>query len=632
MPTPSGGGGAYRKIKFLYTKNEQERELEIYAKVVSTPFQLTSTALANFLGPSSPATHNGYVWEPIGEKKIYCKSTGGNDNTSYLEISQYTTQAPQVPEVTEILEAFRRWQVEIQPELHSDSKHILHMSLNPDDQLHTPDETGYTQKIAQAQQIETEDGAIARISLYTETEYEQGTPITRTYNSGIWGVGLPDTGDRRLIYAQPGVGEYNSSFQPSIGFWVIKVVHDNEAIDGNQYGITEECLFVMTNNYGTNPTSSRYQSTLLSLNIFTNEAVEDDPSSQNPQDTVTPGGWVATDGWDYTSDSDDVRAVSGHDYINKWKHGIRLYYISDNDANAFMDALWDINVLKKIEEKAQEMLFGANVDYIKGIVCLHKLPFGVAFDGTSPLTILGTELASKYSGLSAFRKIKETYGSVKQKTSEVLDVSYQYGQYTFMDWNHASAFVRLPFVGNVPIPIKYIRQGGIKVNYNIDVLTGNLIAQIFTKNYYGTQILYYQGSGNCAIPIPFSGNSEGGFKQLGTMVSLAGAAATGSSALLGAVSGMLQQMPTNTADYTYVQSETANLMDLTVKLVVVGDIPLMPPKQQALIGYSAGCTGTISNFVGSGITYGKARPDTIPNATAAEKDEIKALFERGVIL
>lgn len=631
MPTPSGGGGSYRKIKFTYTYGEEERELDIYAEVVTTSFQLTSTALADFIGPSSASTYAGYHWQSIGDnKKIYCKNAGGNDGRSYLTPSMYYTTTPQTPEVPDILLDFSRWQVELESKLDSGGKNILKMSLNPDEQFHTPDETGTVPKIRQGKTIETAEGVSAKLTFYQATEYVGDEPVTKTYNSGLWAV-KPSGGIGALVPCDS-IGTYNSEFVPSIGFWVIDILHDNATIDGDQYGEHEEILFIMTNTYGTAPTTNRYQSTMLSLNVFYNEAVEGDPTPQDPEGTVTPGGWVSTGGWDYTSDSDDVRSVTGHDFVNRWKHGVRLYYISDTDGENFMNALWSTNILTKLKEKSEE-LFGSNVDYIKGVICLHKLPFGVSTDGTSALSIMGTNLASKYPGLSAFRKVKGNYGSVQQISSDPLNVPYQYGKYTFMDWNHSSAFVRLPFVGNVPIPIKYIRQGSIKVNYNVDILTGNCVAQVFTQNYYGTQILYYQGSGNCAIPIPFSGNSQGGFKQLGTMVGLAGAYASGGlTGVAGQAMRMMQGSPSNTASYSYVQSETSDLMDLTVKLIVTGDIPLMPENQQSLIGYSAACSGSVSTFLDSGITYGKIRPDTIYNATAAEKDEIKALFEGGVIL
>ena len=318
-----------------------------------------------------------------------------------------------------------------------------------------------------------------------------------------------------------------------------------------------------------------------------------------------------------------------------------------------MRAVWDTTLTEYIELSLDAFINRKNTDFMKGVVFLHKLPLApwLTTSGSQHLTILGNDLSESYSGLNAFPILSQ---QTVQISSFQLTVPSTYKQ-TFMDLNHAGAYVRLPFIGNVPVDIKHIRDGALYINYNIDCITGNLVAMIYAKtpkidaNHEPKWILIYQGSGNCAIPIPFSGNSEGGFRQLGTVCGIANSAMStivsggASASSLGAVSAIVSgatdvlgqlanYASTNTAEYNYVASEATSLSNLAVRLVIYGDVPVVPPKQREIVGYTASTTGLITNFKDTGMVYGTTHADKISRATDAEKREIERLFAGGVIV
>lgn len=616
------------ELRFVYVQGDVPRELTIKARrIIPTEPILSSTLYVNYR--NAAVNYEGARWQ--GD---YYYRYDSYNSSSYWQtlFNLYNTD----PIWRERAARFNEMLLELDDYADTDPACVLAMSSDDAQQFYNRTGTGQKSDGQKVLYVGAGQGSM-RLALYGETTYTP-SPVTTAYNYGIFSIDPDGESGLPAFIAKAGglSAEYNSATPPIMAFFSVPVQMDDADHDGDHYGESVQCLLICLRC----PGSITYNMhTICSLNAFDSQPVQDEPTTDDQSSTVTPSGWVGA--WDFSSDSDDVQAVGGYDFCNRWAHGIRLYYITDTQAEAFMQALWSMTLSQAIDLAIDSALFRSNVDFVRGVICLHKLPVVVSTSGSSALTIMGYDLSKTFPGLSSFAKVSGTYGSVIQVTTDPLQVPQTFGDAVFLDWQ-CKAQIRLPFIGMVPIDIKAIRGGTIKVSYNIDVLTGNLIAQVFCRSSYGSkpQVLLYQGSGNCSLPIPYSGNTEGAFKQLGAVAGVAGGIAAGvatgsTAAALGALRGL--SYGSNTAEYQYTATEAGSMTDLSIKLIITGEVPIIPPKQRELEGYQAATTAAVSSFAGSGYLSGVLHAEiTDPadtfGATAEEKQEIESLFAGGVIV
>ncbi len=609
------------RIELSYLIGEEEHKLEIKARRIA-PTEPVRSKVLNTPYATMADRYGTCGW--LDDVYARLGDSMGSGNRSYFA---YLNNIYADADTRAALVSFNELIDELDDNLSVTDINVLTVSSDDSSQFYN--RTGTGQK-TDGQILTFGSGGSCRLCFYLDTVYTPD-PTTRTY---LYGLSRIQPGEESSTYILPDLGytanQYSTDDPPLISFWSVPVEMDDADHDGSHYGETVQCLFVLLRLPGN---ASYLQHTIISLNAFDSEPIEDDPTTDDPGQTVTPSGWVGA--WDFSSDSDDVQPVTGYDFCNRWAHGVRLYYISDLQAEAFMQALWSMNLSQAVDLAIESALFRQNVDFVRGVICLHKLPIVVGTSDSSPLSIMGYDLSKTFAGLGAFAKVSGTYGSVEQKTTDELKVPETFGDAVFLDWQ-CKAQIRLPFVGMVPIDIKAIRGGTIKVSYDIDILTGNLIAKVYCRSSYGSkpQVLLYQGSGNCALPIPYSGNTEGAFKQLGAVAGIAGGLAagiaTGSAAVaLGGLRGM--SYGRNTAEYQYTATEAGSMTDLSIKLIITGEVPIIPPQQRALEGYQAATTAAVSSFAGSGYLSGVIHAE-IPGATDAELSEIESLFAGGVIV
>ena len=610
------------EIKFTYQIGEETKTLTIKARrITPTDPILSSTLFVNWTTRS--ARYEGCRWDL--ENGIYYRRGNdiGSGQKSYFPL--LTNYNPPEGWNTKASN-FNEMLLELEEYAPSIPENLLVMSSEDGAQLYN--RSGGDKQ--NGQECSYPEEGTALFTLFGETAYNPD-PYTRSYNGGLFGVRPNPDGPSYLRREYNNTGVFETSDPPFMAFFTIPVQMDDAENDGTHYGETVPCLLVILNTPGN---ITHYLHTIISLNAFDSSPVEDEPTTDDQSQTVTPSGWVGD--WDYSSESDSVQPVTGYDFVNRWAHGVRLYYISDTQAESFMSAIWSTNLSQAFDLAFDSAVFAKNVDFIRGVICLHKLPVVLSTSGTSALSIMGYDLSAKFAGLGAFAKVSGTYGSVMQVTTQPLNIKDTYGDAVFMDWINCRAHLRLPFVGMVPVDIRAIRGGSIKVSYNIDILTGNLIAQVFCTSSIGDRptVLLYQGSGNCALPIPFSGNTQGAFKQLGAVAGIAGGLAagiaTGSAATaLQGLNGL--QYGRNTGEFHYTATEAASLTDLSIKLIISGDVPMIPPKQRALEGFQAAASANVCDFVGSGFLSGTIHAEIL-GATDAELAEIEADFLEGVIL
>lgn len=609
------------RIELSYLIGEDEHKLEIKARRIA-PTEPVRSKVLNTAYATAAERYGTCGW--LDDVYARLGASMGSGNRSYFS---YLNNIYADADIRTALVSFNELIDELDDNLSATDINVLTVSSDDSSQFYN--RTGTGQK-TDGQILTFGSGGSCRLCFYLDTVYTPD-PTTQTF---LYGLSRIQPGEESSTYILPATGfavnQYSTADPPLISFWSVPVEMDDADNDGSHYGETVQCLFVLLRLPGN---ISYLQHTIISLNAFDSEPIEDDPTTDDPGQTVTPSGWVGS--WDFSSDSDDVQPIGGHDFVNRWAHGVRLYYISDQQAESFMQALWSMTLSQAVDLAIESALFRQNVDFVRGVICLHKLPIVVGTSGSSPLSIMGYDLSKTFAGLGAFAKVSGTYGSVMQVTTDDLPIPQTFGDAVFLDWQ-CKAQLRLPFVGMVPIDIKSIRGGSIKVSYDIDVLTGNLIAKVYCKSSYGSkpQVLLYQGSGNCALPIPYSGNTEGAFKQLGAVAGIAGGiaagVATGSAAVaLGGLRGM--SYGRNTAEYQYTATEAGSMTDLSIKLIITGEVPIIPPQQRALEGYQAATTAAVSSFAGSGYLSGVIHAE-IPGATDAELSEIESLFAGGVIV
>lgn len=609
------------RIELSYLIGEEEHKLEIKARRIA-PTEPVRSKVLNTPYATKADRYGTCGW--LNDVYARLGASMGYGNKSYFA---YLNNIYADADIRAALVSFNELIDELDDNLSVTDINVLTVSSDDSSQFYN--RTGTGQK-TDGQILTFGAGGSCRLCFYLDTIYTPD-PTTQTF---LYGLRRIQPGEESSTYILPATGfaanQYSTTDPPLISFWSVPVEMDDADNDGSHYGETVQCLFVLLRLPGN---ASYLQHTIISLNAFDSEPIEDDPTTDDPDQTVTPSGWVGA--WDFSSDSDDVQPVTGYDFCNRWAHGVRLYYISDLQAEAFMQALWSMNLSQAVDLAIESALFRQNVDFVRGVICLHKMPVVVGTSGSSPLSIMGYDLSKTFAGLGSFAKVSGTYGSVMQVTTDELPIPQTFGDAVFLDWQ-CKAQLRIPFVGMVPIDIKSIRGGSIKVSYDIDVLTGNLIAKVYCKSSYGSkpQVLLYQGSGNCALPIPYSGNTEGAFKQLGAVAGIAGGiaagVATGSAAVaLGGLRGM--SYGRNTAEYQYTATEAGSMTDLSIKLIITGEVPIIPPQQRALEGYQAATTAAVSSFAGSGYLSGVIHAE-IPGATDAELSEIESLFAGGVIV
>lgn len=491
----------------------------------------------------------------------------------------------------------------------------------------------------------------ARFSWYIRNDSPPGAdPVYTVYFGGphtFTAYGMTRTNESITIF--------NENDPPALGFWRVPLKCDIDEPyptdpsystgwsggDGEHYGETINVIVMIYRSNG-NVTVG-----IVPEFIFHKIDAPQDTETSPEGTNVTPSGWVGS--WDFSSDSDTPTMPTGLNFVNQWEHGIRLYRMNNNQMKLFMDAMWDLNLDRAIHKKMQEFFGGANTDWLRGIITLHNLPFELPGGDDGAITIFG-QMTPAGGTLMDFETDEFNGQHVKRLQSKPLKIPATYGDFVFLDWDSCSAYIRLPFIGKVAIDVKKFRGGYLYVNYFIDILTGNCLAQVYATSMKipgveetGKQILIYEGTGNCAIHIPYCGNTEGAFKQLQAIagIGMSAIGAVGGSAGLSVASGLASTLTSpisNSEEHSYVASEASALMDPHVKLVIEGPYPNIAKTQREDLGFAAWCSDIIRNFV----TYeGRKNPREflqgqvhayVPNCSDEERAEIERLFAGGVIV
>ncbi len=172
---------------------------------------------------------------------------------------------------------------------------------------------------------------------------------------------------------------------------------------------------------------------------------------------------------------------------------INLYSPSLAQLENIADELYDTNVWQIIEN-----FFNSPMDLMVG---LSLMPFAIPTSGTAKPKV------GLFTFTHAMPVVSEQFIEIDCGS---LDVKAFYG--TAFDYSpYTKIEMWLPFIGYQEIDVDEVMGNLIEVKYHIDVLSGSCIAFILSNltdnEGSSTGVVIAQYSGNCAVQIPFSGQS-----------------------------------------------------------------------------------------------------------------------------
>lgn len=227
--------------------------------------------------------------------------------------------------------------------------------------------------------------------------------------------------------------------------------------------------------------------------------VTGDPSSQ--------GGTNGSDGpiggngtYDDSSDPIPLPAIPS---ISASDSGlVTLFRPSIAQIKALGDYLW--SNLDEFWENLQK-IFTNPMDYIIGLNIFPVSP------------VVGTDKSIYIGNWLTNISMPPVNNQFYEFNCGTITISEYFG--SFLDYApNTHARIMLPFIGDRDLAVNEIMNKTLNLQYRIDLLSGNCIAILLVDN-----SVYYQWTGNCAIPIPVTGSD---WSRLYRGISTIGAVAT----------------------------------------------------------------------------------------------------------
>ena len=218
---------------------------------------------------------------------------------------------------------------------------------------------------------------------------------------------------------------------------------------------------------------------------------------------------------------------------------------------------------------------------------------------------------------------------------------YSVGWDNYADFTSTKLVLYLPFVGNVNINVNACQYSTLEVTWAIDVTNGNIVYWVHTRSYGSTtDTLYGTYSGNCSVQIPMYGAGQSG-SILGKVTNTVNALATGAAAFatgnprlairaIGEAGNAIQGwIPTyNVERNGSIDTNSVGLQSWRISLKISMPKVLRCESVQ-LIGLPSYYKAKVSELPTGYHVVSAVDVDTIPNATAAEKEEIRRILMGG---
>ncbi len=304
-------------------------------------------------------------------------------------------------------------------------------------------------------------------------------------------------------------------------------------------------------------------------------------------------------------------------------HGLHAYRINNQAYNSIQGYLWgeSSTIAKALWQKFQNKTHNPT-SCIVGCYSLPAefMPSGSAASGVQ----LGGMLLTPISG-------------VCQDISQVIgfyDKTYTFGAITapfhsWLDYSGIQIIMRIPFCGTVQLGAEYCIDREITLRYRIDQLNGNLVCLVYADGRVIAEV-----SGNCAYNVPVSGGDDGTLQRLGAVLNgmlqittgNAAGALTSAAEAAGAVHQTQLVNSNLNGSMTACENRVPYIEWIYPTTAYTADYP-------AANGLPCEFSGKLSDFSGG---YGEfeimEKDIDIPDATAAEKEEIISLLRGGVIV
>lgn len=297
---------------------------------------------------------------------------------------------------------------------------------------------------------------------------------------------------------------------------------------------------------------------------------------------------------------------------------ISLFNPTMSQLSALNDVLWSEDFITNFRKMIS--------DPIDGIISLHAVPISPSTSGA-----VNVRFGNYDSGI-AMRKISNQYGTFSCGSitvSENFNNYLDYAPYTKLN-------LYLPFVGFVPLNTNEVMGSSLAVNYNIDYLSGECIAQVSVYK-EGLNAVSYVYNGNMGMELPITGANYSRFYS----AIARGGLALGVGALTGGAGGALVMTAGSTAlnvaqsaggDIQKSGSISGNagfLGDFTPYLIVTYPEPNMPSNFNQVEGYLANKKLTLSSVSGY-VRIKEIHLKGFAHATADELAEIETLLKQGI--
>lgn len=184
-------------------------------------------------------------------------------------------------------------------------------------------------------------------------------------------------------------------------------------------------------------------------------------------------------------------------------NGLTYYYVNPTSFNQFLSFVYGTHLITS-SEKIDSCLIDAII-----------IPTGY-----SPLlpNISRIFIANRTCVVDDSRIIINRLEGGVLGTAELQNSGYD----DYNDFSNTTASLFLPFVGRIELDINSIARGYLRVEYIIDVFTGNIGYWVYTRGMnFPYEFLYGCYTGNCAIHVPMNGIHTHSQSVLGEVVNMA---------------------------------------------------------------------------------------------------------------
>lgn len=339
---------------------------------------------------------------------------------------------------------------------------------------------------------------------------------------------------------------------------------------------------------------------------------DDDPSQPGGGGGQYTGGGMG--GYDKRSDPVDFPNLPTGGALSSG--AVKAYHVSETNLIKFFTDLWSTNVfdVATFQKLVSEPL--------EALISLHCIPFLPSIGASSHIHLGNFDFNNELSAPI----ITNQYKTVKCGS---VTVPYYWGSFLDAD-PYTKVEIYLPFIGIKTLDADDVIGLTLEVRYNIDVLTGDLSANIKCG-----QSVLYKFQGNCKAKIPVTSMKNDIIERINTAVMAVGGSLTGGAA--GIASAITASAVSVTLAKTHINrsgdlSGAVGMLDeFTPYLIIHRPIQSLPDSYARDKGRPSNITATLSSLAGyTEVEY--IHLTGISGATEEELIEIETLLKNGVII